>query len=191
MAWEWSHTGEAYENVHARLSLMPREWLNTVFAEWRAAQGKGGTISDHEKFNERKYERALAWVSAGNMTDEQLVEFIWERMEELRTCTNGGWEAYACPSGCGCHLIPFERIGKNKDADAVLNTDNGYVLTINTHDADQWCKVNLAGRPGYTPDAVTGDYTAGEAMMHSVITLMRRAGFSVNTPKGFDREGED
>jgi hypothetical protein len=37
MAWSWSHTGEAYENVKANIEAKPREWLEVVWAEWVAA----------------------------------------------------------------------------------------------------------------------------------------------------------
>lgn len=109
MAWEWSHTGEAYQNVEANIKAKPREWLEVVFAEWRAAQDKRGIPqTGTHNFDERKYNRALAYAKRPEITDEWLAQFIWERTEELRTCENGGWKAWACPSGCGCHLIPFD-----------------------------------------------------------------------------------
>ena len=50
MAWSWSHSQEAYENARENLSTLDRETLEIIFAEWRAAQGKGGIIHDHNHF---------------------------------------------------------------------------------------------------------------------------------------------
>ena len=50
MAWSWSHSQEAYENARENLSTLDRETLEIIFAEWRAAQGKGGVIRNHNDF---------------------------------------------------------------------------------------------------------------------------------------------
>jgi hypothetical protein len=105
MAWSWSHTNEAYANAEENLRSMPKEKLEIIFAEWRAAQGKGGIIEDCGNFDERKYTRALAY--AKTLDDETLADFIWERASEAATCDNGGFEAWMCPSGCGCHCVSF------------------------------------------------------------------------------------
>jgi hypothetical protein len=115
MAWEWSHTAEAYDTIRARLERMPREALNVLFAEWRASQERPGETIGHN-FNERRYARALAWISRPDaLPDDVLVDWIWERMADYRTCTNGGFEAYACPYGCGPHLLPFDQPSDNKE----------------------------------------------------------------------------
>jgi len=110
MAWQWSHTPEAYSNVEANIKAKPREWLEVVFAEWRASQNKRGIPprTGTHKFNERKYNRALAYAKRPDITAEWLAEFIWQMTQDLATCTNGGWEAWCCPFGCGCHTVPFE-----------------------------------------------------------------------------------
>lgn len=115
MAWSWSHTQEAYANAEQNLRDMPREDREIIFAEWRAAQGKGGLIHDHNAFDNRKYERALAY--AKNMDDECLSDFIWEHASEYATCDNGGFNAWMCPSGCGCHCVSFDRETADIDAD--------------------------------------------------------------------------
>src|SRR5438874_1632728 len=110
MAWSWSHTSEAYEYAREELLEQEREWLEVVFAEWRAAQEKHSHINPvHANFNERKYERALKWAKSlrDDLAEEVLAEFIWEKMEAQATCTNGGWEAWCCPYGCVCHMVPF------------------------------------------------------------------------------------
>jgi len=105
MAWSWSHTQEAYESAESNLRALPKETLNVIFAEWRAAQGKGGIIHDHDEFNQRKYERALNY--AKTLPDDVLTDFIWEQASEHATCDNGGFNAWMCPSGCGCHCVSF------------------------------------------------------------------------------------
>ena len=103
MAWAWSHSADAYadccENVHNK----PRDWLEVVFAEWHACKDPN---MDSNEFNQRKYNAALK--RAKKLPNDILADYIWERMEEYATCTNGGHKAYACPSGCGCHLVSFD-----------------------------------------------------------------------------------
>ena len=114
MAWSWSHSGEAYENVKANIEAKPREWLEVVWAEWVAAipHPRFG-IDFHADLDTRKY--ALALIRAKRKTNEQLAQFIWERTESLATCTNGGWEAWCCPFGCGCHMVPFDLTEEAKE----------------------------------------------------------------------------
>lgn len=98
MAWSWSHTAEAYYHARCNLERMDREDLEIIFAEWRAAQGKGGVIEDTEYFNMKRYDRALRY--AKSLPGDILVDFIWERAEQFATCDNGGWRLWMCPSGC-------------------------------------------------------------------------------------------
>ena len=102
MAWGWSHSPEAYQNARNNLDLQEREWLEIVFAEWHAAKP-----GDHEHFSRQRYARRLR--QAKKLPSDTLVEFIWEKMEEQALCTNGGWQAWACPYGCGPHLVSFDR----------------------------------------------------------------------------------
>jgi hypothetical protein len=101
MAWSWSHTTTAYENVRENVHNKDREWLEVAFAEWHAC------TNPHEacdEFNTRKYNAALK--RARNLPQDVLADYIWERMSDYAVCTNGGWDAYACPSGC--HLVSFD-----------------------------------------------------------------------------------
>tara|TARA_Y100000034_G_C6704283_1_gene310771 strand:+ start:209 stop:520 length:312 start_codon:yes stop_codon:yes gene_type:complete len=97
MAWEWSHTAEAYADAETHLQALPRETLNIIFAEWQA--------NDSDGFNSAKHDTALK--EAATLSREHLTEYIWQQASEQATCTNGGWEAWLCPFGCGCHLVPF------------------------------------------------------------------------------------
>lgn len=106
MAWSWSHTQQAYADAEDNLRNLPKETLEIIFAEWRAAQGKHGAIDPVSAgFNERKYDRALN--HAKTLDHDTLVDFIWERASEFATCDNGGFEARMCPHGCGPHCVPF------------------------------------------------------------------------------------
>ena len=115
MAWEWSHTDDAYQSVHEQIMQKAddanngdreaQEWLLVVWAEWKAENWRAWRCS--HSFDMRRYQSALrrAYRIATSEGWHQLAEDIWENAQEYRTCTNGGWEAYVCPSGC--HLIPF------------------------------------------------------------------------------------
>jgi hypothetical protein len=107
MAWGWSHSPEAYANAEANLRSLPPEDLAVIFAEWRAAQSKGGVIRDTEDFCLRKYERALTWAS--RQDPEHLADWIWDRASDAATCDNGGFHAWVCPSGC--HCVSFDSEG--------------------------------------------------------------------------------
>jgi hypothetical protein len=110
MAWEWSHTQEAYGNARRNLEGKSREWLNEVFGEWRAESDRLvfhrrpiADFCDNGGFDGEAYDAAL--LLAVDLPDEALIEEIWERMSSQRTCDNGGFNAWACPSGC--HTISF------------------------------------------------------------------------------------
>ena len=121
MAWSWSHTDEAYESVHNQLlgkaedaergDREAQEWLLIVWAEWKAEDWRDWRCS---RFDLHRYRKALRTAHRivrrhPGTGWHQLAEDVWENAQEYRTCTNGGWEAYICPSGC--HLIPFSPEG--------------------------------------------------------------------------------
>lgn len=103
MAWEWSHSIEAYQNARKNVHDQGREWLRCVYAEWVAREG--GTVNPHNY--------AEAYAKSESMPDDVLADFVWEKMEEHRRCTDGGHLAYGCPFGCLCHLVSFDRETQN------------------------------------------------------------------------------
>lgn len=105
MAWEWSHTAEAYEAAQANMEALDRETREVIASEWLATPN-GFSID----MDMKRYWKATCRVKT--WTDEKLNEFIWANMENLATCTNGGYEAYCCPHGCGPHLVAFSRKGE-------------------------------------------------------------------------------
>ena len=102
MSWSWSHTNEAYEIARINLAGMARKKLEIIWAEWQAYTNR---VDDPGAFNEEKYKAALKVAKKAPV--ECLINEIWEKASELATCTNGGWEAWMCPFGCGCHMVPF------------------------------------------------------------------------------------
>ncbi len=106
MAWEWSHSHEAYAYAEERLHHLPRKLLKQIYAEWKAHTSGEEDIG---AFNTEKYDQAMK--ETRKLHSDVLADFIWERASEQATCTNGGWEAWLCPFGCGCHMVPFSPKG--------------------------------------------------------------------------------
>ena len=121
MTWSWSHTNEAYRNAELNLRDLATTDLVVIASEWKAYDGD----SFNPGFHTGKYHRAMKryqkkWIrSLANKFDQfgngiesfrsMLVDFIWERASEYATCDNGGWNAWLCPYGCGCHTVSFSR----------------------------------------------------------------------------------
>ncbi len=101
VVWSWSHTNEAYAAVRDNIAAKPREWLEICYAEWKAVGGAGlfhPRKPEHDGFDDRRYERALA--SAKHLCETELAVRIYDWAERSSTCSNGGFEAWCCPSGC-------------------------------------------------------------------------------------------
>lgn len=110
MAWEWSHTPEAYEAAKLNMQELDRETREIIAAEWIGTpKDEFGGYGFSIDMDMKRYWKATCRVK--RWTDERLNEFIWWNMVNLATCTNGGYEAYCCPHGCGPHLVPFDRKG--------------------------------------------------------------------------------
>src|SRR5262245_10059258 len=105
MAWSWSHTPEAYENARLNLLDLDLDTLRVTWAEWMACPPADDGFRYDEDFVLDDYEAALD--RSASFDAETLAESIWDFAAEQQTCTNGGWEAWICPSGC--HTVPFSR----------------------------------------------------------------------------------
>ncbi len=101
MAWEWSHTAEGIENVRLNLMELDRETLEVIWSEWKAWDGNTSSTSG---FDEAKYKSAIQEAKA--LTEDILADSIWEQVESLATCENGGYGAWLCPFGC--HTASFD-----------------------------------------------------------------------------------
>jgi len=106
MAWEWSHTAEAYADVEMNLRELSKTKLRIIWSEWEAWDGNTSSTSG---FDEAKYK--VAMKTAKTLPADILADAIWEKASAFRTCTNGGHEAWLCPFGCGCHMVPFHYTG--------------------------------------------------------------------------------
>jgi len=103
MAWEWSHSAEGISNARRNLSQVDQHTMGVILAEWNASyKDVGGSYHlDIEIYN----------AEVGRLTKlptDVLAAEIWGRAERLRTCNNGGHEAWLCPFGCYPHTVSFE-----------------------------------------------------------------------------------
>jgi len=114
MSWEWSHTAEAYQNAESNLRRLKPAVLRVIWAEWKAfepaSDEPGGKFrsSSSSQLNGARYEAAMKEAKAIN--PDFLADYIWEQASELRTCDNGGFNAWLCPFGCGCHRVSFSSV---------------------------------------------------------------------------------
>ena len=106
MAWEWSHTNEAYANAEQNLQSLDPAELRVIWAEWKASTQLNGVEAD---FDTDAYELALN--DSQPLGPVRLANDIWERATEQATCDNGGFNAWMCPFGCGCHTVAFDTEG--------------------------------------------------------------------------------
>lgn len=117
MTWEWSHTIEGMHNVCSNIARLSREDLEVIYAEWKAAKGRGHfhprSFQLGEDCDLRAHDRALG--KARLMDTEVLVDKIWDLCSTQALCSNGGWEAYVCPYGCPIHRVSFDHEEREKD----------------------------------------------------------------------------
>lgn len=108
MAWTWSHSAEAYAVARHNLGNLSRETLCEILAEWNATDtcddGYGVSASDMDV---ERFEREQATLVASPLGPDDLADAIWDLASEQATCDNGGFEAWMCPHGCGCHTVSF------------------------------------------------------------------------------------
>ena len=97
MAWEWSHTPEAYENALRNFKALPTHELCVIAAEWDA--------DDVDGFNHELYVQKFKEYEERGFVDESA---LWDKISGQRTCDNGGFNAWVCPYGC--HTVPFDAI---------------------------------------------------------------------------------
>ena len=116
MSWEWSHTQEAYENVRKNIYYKverEREEMEEVWGEWYAY-----FLEEYMDVPFLDSIKAGMKIAEG-LSDYDLAERIWVLSDNQATCENGGFEAWICPYGCGCHMVPFDLIEEEDEEDAV------------------------------------------------------------------------
>lgn len=100
MAWDWSHTQEAYDFALEQLGnykKFNRRALLDIAHEWTD-----------------KLELNTVALKFGNCTNAELADWIWAQAssyEHGRTCSNGGHELYMCPAGC--HTVDLREMPKD------------------------------------------------------------------------------
>ena len=105
MAWEWSHTAEAYNNALENLNRLPKRELLTILREWAYKDREDrGTIRRRAGSTRIPGFRLPAGLA--RLDRSHLADLIWERAESLATCDNGGFRAWVCPDGC--HTVSFD-----------------------------------------------------------------------------------
>lgn len=110
MAWEWSHTPEAYQDAERNLRDLETLELRVIYCEWQAYEPDGyyGDDGYHgDDFDQEAYDEAMD--EALKMSHDDLADYIWRKASDQATCDNGGFNAWTCPYGCGCHTVPFDR----------------------------------------------------------------------------------
>ena len=114
MAWEWSHTLDGLENARNNLAKMSMKNLKIIYAEIEAADKdeRGFYITSTSGLDLKLYKEKLK--ESRDIAKSDLVDRIWEFMEEFRTCDNGGFNAWCCPYGCNGHMVSFDRKGKHE-----------------------------------------------------------------------------
>ena len=107
MAWEWSHTAEAYQAAEQRLRRMSRKRIREILAEWWTA-----AVCQHG-FDMSVYRRE--YVRTKQFGTQVMCDVIWDRASRQRTCTNGGHRAWLCPAGCDGHQVSFDDYNPRKE----------------------------------------------------------------------------
>jgi len=122
MAWEWSHTQEAYALAEKNLHRKSLKWLAECYAEWKCYDIDAATTDFNEALYclELKHEYVecplmpqclitdpmldgrytCIFKEARTFRKELLADYIWKRASQQRTCANGGGHPHMCPHGC-------------------------------------------------------------------------------------------
>lgn len=148
MAWSWSHTEEAYENARLNTHDLSQEELAVILAEWDATtpdEDYGYSGGDLNDFDSEAYERAL--VERLKLPQDELAAKVWDLACDLRTCDNGGWNAWLCPYGC--HTVPFDREGDDEAEPPPAPT---VTVTTMTHAQIRACPHFIIDPSHYRPD---------------------------------------
>jgi hypothetical protein len=133
MSWSWSHTPEAYENARENLSRLSIQTLAIIMAEWDAHEPNEHFSSSSSQLNLEKYKERLKYHRAQircGLPKDAFVNSIWDKAEELATCTNGGWKAWMCPFGCGCHMVSFSTFSERMAEARQRKADNRRLARI-------------------------------------------------------------
>jgi len=112
MAWEWSHTEEAYANARANLATLTEEQLIEARVSYQLAQleKQGASTERLEMASLECYEILREYVH--DFGREHLEAKVWEHMRVNRTCDNGGHNAWVDTEGY--ITVPFSLVAKEE-----------------------------------------------------------------------------
>lgn len=107
--WTCSHTIEAWDNARENLYRKTDhpEFLIEAYAEIRTYEDMGEDAynqCNHAEFS--SIYSAYEHEARCDISEDNLVEFIFEWANNFNTCDNGGWNLYVCPDGC--HTVSFD-----------------------------------------------------------------------------------
>ncbi len=107
MAWEWSHTQEAYAIARWNLEHKDDDFLLECWAEFATDKAENSTPDgfDYERWIGYYEEQIAKAKDQLGMSRSSVVDDIWNWASKERTCSNGGHDAYVCPDGC--HRVSF------------------------------------------------------------------------------------
>lgn len=109
MAWEWSHSDDAYGYAEEQLGKLPVSTLLEIAGEWKThINNKAKEAYEREHEFDEADEVAPPFVEPctldfAGMSGGTIAAWIWSQAsgyDHGRTCSNGGHELYLCPHGC-------------------------------------------------------------------------------------------
>jgi hypothetical protein len=106
MAWEWSHTEEAYENVRENIKNVGGDTKMVVYAEWQAWHvNHSDEELDDTSWCGDCYNNVIN--NPENLPSD-IDQVIYDKARNYTTCDEGGFMAWICPYGC--HVVPFDGV---------------------------------------------------------------------------------
>ena len=106
MAWDWSHSPEAYRIARQHLENWSAKRLGEAYAEFKCKEiddaNEQSNVQEPDPYKDGRYEKVLNETRAvvRKFGKEHLVNEVWRMAEELHTCDNGGATLWVCPYGC-------------------------------------------------------------------------------------------
>ena len=105
MAWEWSHSSEAYASAQRRVTRLTKRELLVILSEWQYHDREQLARQDEDSDGPTLADFNVS-ASVRRLSRDTLADLVWDRMEQYATCDNGGFNAYCCPDGC--HTVSFD-----------------------------------------------------------------------------------
>ena len=98
MAWEWSHTQEAYDEAREILGTWERADLIGAIVEDESDVFMDRETNEGKSVEDYRLERFAYWNDSF-FTEDVLAELAWTIAEKNHMCSNGGHELYVDRNG--------------------------------------------------------------------------------------------